>query len=189
MNLVRRAVCSMVALLVLPVAADAQGSQAPALTRPGGVIAYVSGQRLSAETTVGKEARGRVQALQQAKTAELKSLQVALETTRQQLANTPDGTARLPLQQQEQQQRADLDRATAQAQADIQALQRQIATDMQGKVRAQLTELLKGTDIQVVVQLETAIVWAAPGLDLTSAVIERLNASDAAAPSGTGAGK
>jgi len=33
-----------------------------------------------------------------------------------------------------------------------------------------------GTDVQVVLQADGPILWAAPGLDLTAAVVERLNA-------------
>ena len=139
-------------------------------------IALVSGQRILAESPETKGEVARLQLLQQQKATELRSKQQALEATRQQLAQAGADAARIPLQQQEQQQRTDLERATVQAQSDLQTLQRQLQTDLQTKVKAVVDDLVKGQDFQVVLNGDTAVIWAAPGVDLTSAVIERLNA-------------
>jgi Skp family chaperone for outer membrane proteins len=48
------------------------------------------------------------------------------------------------------------------------------------RVRSVVGEVVKGRHIQLVLNLENAVVWAAPSLDLTDAVIERMNASPAA---------
>lgn len=151
-------------------------AQPPTPARPTGSVAYVSGQRLSTESIEGKAGQARLEAMRQEKANELRIRQQALEATRQQLALVAGGKEKLDLQQREQQQRADLDRATVQAQTDLQNLQRQLTVELQPKVRSALDDVVKGTDIQIVVQLETAVVWAAPGLDLTTAVLERLNA-------------
>ena len=149
---------------------------------PGATVAYVSGSRLSVESAPGKEGQARVRTLQQQRATELRTRQQTLEATRQKLALMTEDAERVPLQQQELVQRGDLERATAQAQADIQALQREINTELQAKVKAELDELLKGTSIQVVVQFETSIIWSVPGLDMTTAVIQRLNRRAAATP-------
>jgi Skp family chaperone for outer membrane proteins len=89
------------------------------------------------------------------------------------------------LQQQESIQRTDLERATAQAQADIQALQRQVQAELLTQVKSILDSVAKEHNFQLVLNAETTVVWAAPGTggDLTTVVIERLNAkSTAAAP-------
>ena len=65
----------------------------------------------------------------------------------------------------------------AQGQVDLQNLQRQISNDLMAKVRPILEELVAGTDVQIVLQADGPILWAAPGLDLTQAVVERLNAA------------
>ena len=134
------------------------------------------------ESAQGKEGQARIRTLQQQRATELRTRQQTLEATRQKLALMTEDSERVPLQQQELVQRGDLDRATAQAQSDIQALQREINTDLQAKVKAELDELLKGTSIQAVVQFETSIVWSVPGLDVTTAVIQRLNRRAAATP-------
>ena len=88
------------------------------------------------------------------------------------------------LQAQEQQQRTDFEKAVNQSQVDLQNLQRQISNDLGIKVKAAIEALVKGTGVQVVLSADTTVVWAAQGLDLTSPVIERLNAQAAApAPS------
>jgi Skp family chaperone for outer membrane proteins len=64
----------------------------------------------------------------------------------------------------------------------MQNLQRQVQTDFQERVRGVLAEMVKGQNIQMVLNGDAAVVWSAPGMDLTSAVIERLNGQPAAAP-------
>ena len=146
-----------------------------------GPLAYVSAQRISAETTEGKAGLARVQALQRERTADVRTKQQALETTRRQLT-TAQADARTRLQTQEQQQRSELELAIARAQADIQSTQRQVSADLLAKVRTVVGEVVKGRDTQVVLNLETAVVWAAPRLDLTDAVIAHMNATPAPAP-------
>ena len=146
---------------------------------PSSRIGYVSSQRISAESVDGRAGVARVQALQQQKSAEVRAKQQVLEATRLKLVQATEGAERLPLQLQEQQQRQDLERTITQGQSDIQSLQRQVNAEILAKVKEILDDVLKGRDIQLVLNVETAIVWAAPGLDLTPLVLERLNAKPA----------
>jgi Skp family chaperone for outer membrane proteins len=166
---------------VLSVAAAAQN---PAPPRPAG-IGYINPQRIFAESSEGKADVARVVALQQQKASELRVRQQTLDTTRQQLAQAADGPTRTPLLQQETVQRTDLERATAQAQADIQTLQREVNTELLNRVKSVLDVVAKEQNIQLVLNADASLIWAAPGTgaDLTSVVIERMNAkSTAAAP-------
>ena len=156
-------------VLSLTLVGQAQPARTPS------AVAYVNANRLLTESTHGRAEVGRMQALQQQKTSELRAKQQTLEATRQQLSQSADSAARMQLQQQEQQQRTDLERSTQQAQADIQALQREVNTDMQQRVRSALDEIMKTQSYQLVVNADTSVLWAAPDLDLTSAVVERLN--------------
>jgi Skp family chaperone for outer membrane proteins len=146
---------------------------------PSGPIAFVVSQRISNETAEGKAGIARIQALQRERTAEVRTKQEALQTIRRQLDATQDAAERTRLQTQEQQQRTDLERVVSQTQVDVQNLQRQISNELGVKVKTVIAELVKGTGVQVVLSADTTIVWAAQGLDLTSPVIERLNASAA----------
>jgi len=144
-------------------------------------VAYVSAQRISNETTEGKAGVARMQALQRERADQVRFKQQALEATRRQLAAAP-AADRASLQAQEQQQRAELEKLAMQSQADLQGLQRTISTELTPKVKAVVAELVKDTGVQMVLSGESAVVWAADGLDLTSRVIEKMNAHPAAPP-------
>ena len=143
--------------------------------RTPSAVAYISATRVLTDSAHGRAEAARLQALQQQRAMDLRTKQQALESTRQDLAKTGVGSARLELQQKEAQQRTELERATQQAQADFQALQRQINTDLQQRLKAILDDLMKTQNYQLVVNSDTSLVWAAPELDLTSAVVTRMN--------------
>lgn len=144
-------------------------------------IAYVSVQRVLSESTAAKADAAHLLAMQQQKAQELRQKQQALEATQQQLGGAAGVFRGQQLRQQAQQQRADLERATAQAQSDLQSLQRQLQTDFRRRLKSALDDLVKRQGVQLVLNEDTAVVWTAPGSDLTAAVIERLNAVAAAA--------
>lgn len=155
--------------------------QTPA-PRPSFPIGYVNIQRAIAESAAGKAELARVQTLQQQRANELRTRAQTLEGLRSQLAQASDAATRLKLQQQETQQRTDLERATVQAQQELQNLQRKVAADFQSRVRGIVEELVKGQGLQLVLNAEQAVIWSAPGADLTNSVIERLNVLSKAAP-------
>ena len=169
-------------VLAMPTPGSAQAPTIPTDAR----VAYVSVQRISTESAAGKAATSRVTALQQQKASELRSKQQAVQETRRLIAqaNTPEERTRLAALEVSQQ--TDFERATAQAQADLQNLQREINVEMRPRVTRALDEILKGTHIEVVTNVDSTLVWAAPGLDLTNAVIERLNAAPVTGPAGPG---
>jgi Skp family chaperone for outer membrane proteins len=166
-------VTSGLALAILSGAARA-AAQAPAAGR---FVAYVSTQRVATESVEGKAALAKIRALQEEKTADLRKLQEALTAAQSQLTAADDAQAKA-LALEVEQQRADLQKATAEAQAEVQTLQRDLSSALTAKMRVVLDDLLKGTDVQLVLQSESAVVWGVPGADLTNAVIERLDATN-----------
>jgi Skp family chaperone for outer membrane proteins len=167
----RRAACLTVGVLILLHGrADAQDNKAP-------LVGVVSSQRVSTETEVGRAGIARVQALQQEKEKDLRAKAVALDATRKSLLKTSDAATRAALQRQADEERAVFEKATAQAQNEIQALQRQVSVDLTNRVKEVLADIVKTTQLQVVLQTESGVLWAAPSTDLTNAVISRLNAS------------
>jgi outer membrane protein len=169
-------------VLAIPTPGSAQAPTIPADAR----VAFVSVQRISTESAPGKAATSRVTALQQQKASELRAKQQAVQETRRLIAQATALEERTRLAAQEASQQADFERASAQAQADLQNLQREINVEMRPRVVKALDEILKGTHIEVVTNVDSTLVWAAPGLDLTNAVIERLNALPVAGPAGPG---
>jgi Skp family chaperone for outer membrane proteins len=170
-------VASSIVLLATVFSMTARG-QAPA-ARGATQIGYISAQRITTESTEGKAGVARLQAMQQQLTAELRTKQQALDSTAQQLAQASDVAARGRLQEQVVQQRTDLERATAQAQTALQTLQRELQVALQARLKSVLDETLKDQNFQMILNADTSVVWAAPGLDMTTAVLERLNATAA----------
>jgi Skp family chaperone for outer membrane proteins len=168
-------ITSVLAALSLSIVPSEVAAQAAPPIPVDATVVYLSSQRLSNETTMGKAGLSRIQALQREKSEDLRVRQQTLEETRRALSQASTPPERARLQVQEQQQQADFARAQAQAQTDLQTLQREIQAELRPAVQAVLAELLKGTNVEVVLPLETAVVWAAPGRDVTTAVIERLN--------------
>ena len=140
-------------------------------------VVYVSGQRISAESAAGRAGTARLQAMQAERSAQIRARQQALETTRKQLAGATTPEERARLTQQETTERTDIDRAAIQMQQELQKLQNEISGELRQKIVAVLNEVLKGTKVEMVANLETAVVWAAPGLDITSLVLEKMNAT------------
>jgi Skp family chaperone for outer membrane proteins len=146
--------------------------QTPAATPVG----YISTQKVLAESTEGKAAVARLTTLQQQKANELRPKQQAMEATRRQLLEATDANTRNQLAQTEIQQRSELERLTQQAATDVQALQRQTQSELQLRVRGLVEEIAKSKNVQIVLNADTTIVWSDNRLDLTPALVERLNA-------------
>lgn len=142
-------------------------------------IGYVSLQRILNESPEQKAGASRLQQIQQEKGRGLAGMQQKLDATRRQLAQSSSGAARAELQRDEQQQRGELERATAQAQADLQALQRQFQNDLRSRLTPVFEDIAKSRNMQIVLNEDTGVVWAAPAFDLTNDVIERLKAGSA----------
>jgi Skp family chaperone for outer membrane proteins len=165
-------------VLFVPAAFWAGGLQQPAPQPPTGV-AMISGQRILAESPDARAKLAELQARQQQRTTEIKTKQQALEATRRQLAAATDPAKKSELQKQEQQQRTELERDAADAQSDLQASQRQLQADLRALLNPVLAEIAKGRNVQVILNSDLSVAWAAPGVDLTSEVLERLNARSA----------
>lgn len=70
----------------------------------------------------------------------------------------------------------DPERATAQVQSDLQTAQPRIRLTF-GASDTHRADVAKAQNLQTVLNGEMSVLWATPGWDLTSAVIERLNAN------------
>lgn len=138
-------------------------------------VAYVSPSRILAESVHGRGEMARLQTLQQQRTNDIRTKQQAMQTTRQQMTAAPDGPARAELLQKESQQRAELEQLAQQAQVELQTMQREINQELQRRVKAVLDDLMVAQSYQMVVNGEASVMWANPELDLTTAVIRRLN--------------
>ena len=157
--------------IIIVVAAAHTRSAAPS-------VVTISSQRLTAQSTVGKRATQQLEAMRQERGRELVEKQKALETLARQVANAnalpPAELERLS--QEESKKRAELQQLTQQFQTDFQAAQARL----QGEIRAQLAPILadvaKRYGVDVVLNADVAVAWAAPGTDATDEVLRRMNA-------------
>jgi len=147
-----------------------------------GAVAYVSTQRIGKETAQGKATMARVQAAQQAHNTAIKARQDALEATRRQLAGTTAADSRARLQAQGQQQTLELQSTLVKAQTEQQELARQATADLLKAVQSAVADVVKDRQVQVVLNSENAVIWASPSIDLTDAVIARMNATPQVPP-------
>jgi Skp family chaperone for outer membrane proteins len=158
--------------------APATGLAQPRST-PASAIAYISVQRILTESTQAKAAAKQLEDLRQAKAQEIAAKQKALEETRLQLANAGGifaASTRTKLRAQESQQQSELLKLTQDSQNELQNLQRQLQADLRREFSGIVTEVAGARAIQIVLNGDNALIWAAPGtVDLTGQVLERLN--------------
>ena len=167
-------------VLVVALLSVAAAQQDPSFgTRP---VGYVSMQQVLSDATEAKAAAEQLKSTQQQKAGELRAMQQALAETRRQLGEPAALFQGKRLREQEERQRTELEQAAAQAQLDIQTQQAQVQRVLRTRLNSVLGELARRHGLEIVLNQDTAILWAAPGLNLTSAVIDRLNATAPAAP-------
>jgi Skp family chaperone for outer membrane proteins len=139
-------------------------------------VVTISSQRLTAQSTVGKRASQQLETMRQEKGRELQEKQKALEVVARELARTGVIADRERLARDESQKRLELQQLTQQAQTDFQNAQ----VRLQAEIRVQLTPILadiaKRYGVDVVLNADTAVAWAAPGTDATDEVVRRMNA-------------
>ena len=164
----------LIAVLLFGVPAPLPGQSAPAAAPTR--VCIVSAQRILTESKMGQAELSRIQGAQSQRVAALRTLQQAVETTRAQVAKGGDPATMAKLQQQEQQQRLELERATVQANNELQTLQRQLLTDLQNKIKPIVEQVAKARGFEIVLNADSSVVWGTPTVDITTAVIEGINA-------------
>jgi len=165
------------ALLLLALLSPALATSGTS-SRPGLPIAYVSLQRIAAESSDAKVAAGKLEMMRQEKTREVAAKQKSLETAHLSVVRAGgmfQGSRRVQLQAEENRQRAELQHLTEQAQADLQNLQRQLQTSLRDKINAVVDKLAKQRGVQLVLNEDTAVVWASPRVDLTTEILSTLD--------------
>ena len=130
---------------------------APQAPLPAGAkIAYVNVQAIAANSAEGKAANAKIESLVNKKRSEINANQ-----------KTPQDAQRL---QQE-------------AQQEVQKLQAELQGEFQQKLVPILQKMAQDKHLSMLLSAQEAgLIWAEPGLDLTSEAIRRLDAATAAAP-------
>ena len=166
--------------------APAPGAPAPLAVQPpapfpvGAKIAFFNPQAVFQNSSDGKAAVTRVNALIQKKQTENAEKAKLLQTNQQKLqtsGSVMNETARVQLEKEIEKQTKDAERFQQDAQAEINELQQEVQNDFVKKLSPIIEQLASEKGLHLVFNAsESGIAWAAPGLDLTPDVIKKLDA-------------
>jgi outer membrane protein len=170
--------------------AAAQPAAAPATPpRPfpeGAKIAYVNVQRIASESSEGQAATKRLSSLREEKEKDLVSRNAKFEEARKRLetsASVLSESVRGTQQKDVERLQTDLQRATQDAQKAVEDLQNELQLEFQRKLLPVLSEVSATKGLHMVFSsIDSGVVWADPGLDITTDIIKKLDAAAAAAP-------
>ena len=170
-----------------PAPAPAQAAPAPAQPFPQGArVAFINIQRIASESAEGKASTARVKALYDKKVAESSDRQKALAAAQQKLQQggaVLSDQARAQLEKEVERLQVELQRFTEDGQKEVQGLQQELQTDFQKKLVPVINTVASELGLHLVFsQVDSGLVWADPGLDLTAEVIRRFDAATAKAP-------
>ena len=165
---------------------------APAAPAPkfqdGFKYAYVNMALIAAQSNDGRAAAEKLKGFQDQKTRELQDKQKTLQAAQQKLesgGSVLSEGARTQLQSDIDRQQRDLQRLTEDAQQDVQNLAQQVEEDFTRKVLPIVGKVAQDKQVHFVFNAQqSGLIWAEPGMDLTSEVITAMNggAKPAAAP-------
>jgi Skp family chaperone for outer membrane proteins len=144
----------------------------------GPTVVTVSMQRVSSQSDIGKRANQQLEALRQERGRELAAKQKELEEVVRQLARS-EGVSpadRERLTKDEARRRTEFQQLTQQAQVAFQSTQGKLQAEVRGHLAPILADIAKRYGAEVVLNLDAAVAWAAPGTDTTDEVVRRLNA-------------
>jgi outer membrane protein len=170
-----------------PPAPATQKPPAPAAPAPkfqeGLKYAYVNMQRVASESSDGKAAAEKLKAFQDHKARELQDRQKTLQTAQQKLesgGSVLSDAARTQLQSDIERQTRDLQRLSEDAQQDVQNLAQQVEEQFTRAVLPVVGKVAQDKQVHFVFNAaQSGLIWAEPGMDLTSEVIAAMNAGGA----------
>jgi outer membrane protein len=164
----------------------AQPATPPKPFPEGAKIAYVNVQRIAQESQDGQAATKRITTLREEKEKDLVSRNQKFEEARKRLetsASVLSEAVRGTQQKEVERLQTDLQRATQDAQKAVEDLQAELQVDFQRKLLPIISEVSTAKGLHMVFSsLDSGIVWADSGLDITADVVKKLDAASAAAP-------
>lgn len=154
--------------------------QAPPLFPAGAKVGFFSPQAVFQASSDGKAAVGRINLFIQNKQKEAEDKAKLLQGNQQKLqtsGSVMNETARTQLEKEIEKQTKDAERFQQDAQAEVQELQQEVQSEFVKKLSPIIDQLANEKGLHLVFNAgEAGIAWAAPGLDLTSDVIKKLDA-------------
>jgi len=160
-------------------AQPAPAPQPPAPFPQGAKIAYINPAVIFQTSTDGKAGLARVQALIQKKQKEGEDKAKLLQGNQQKLQTSGgamNDAARTQLEKEIERQQKEGERFQQDAQAEVNELQQEVQNEFFKKVQPVIDAVASEKGLHMVFNTADAgLAWAAPGLDLTSEVVKRLD--------------
>jgi len=165
-----------------PAAPPAAAKPAPRPFPEGAKMAYIDIQRIASESKEGQASTKKVQDLEQKLLAQLTEKNKALQANQEKL-NT-GGTllsedARAKLSKEIERQQVEIQRAQQDASGAVDELRQQLQLDFQRKLLPVIQQVAMEKGLQFLFSADAGIVWADPGLDVTTEVIQKFDAAPA----------
>jgi outer membrane protein len=147
----------------------------------GARIAYIDIQQIASTSSEGKAATAKIQELQKKKSTELadknKALQ-ALQTKLQQSGTVLSDPARSQLERDIEKANRDIRDFQEDATQEIQQLQNQLQAEFQQRLQPIIAQVAQERSLHYVLSIrDSGAIWFDTGLDLSSEVIKRFDAS------------
>ena len=171
-----------------PPAPTAAPAQPPAPFPQGAKVAYINPPLIFQQSTEGKAAVARVQAVVQkkqtegaAKAKQLQDNQAKLQSS----GSVMNEAARTQLEKEIERQQREGERFQQDAQAEINEIQQEVNNEFMKKVQPIIDQIAIEKGLHFVFNApEAGLAWAAPGLDISADIIKKLDstAKPAAAP-------
>jgi outer membrane protein len=167
-------------------AAPAGPAPPPARFQDGLKYAYVNMQAIAQQSAEGKVLADKLKSAQDGKQRELQDKNKNLQAMQQKLdqgGSVLSEAARAQLVSDIDRTQRDLQRASEDAQEELQKLAQQVEEDFTRKVLPIVDKVAKEKQVHFVFNAaQSGLIWADPGMDLTTEVIAALNGSKPAAP-------
>lgn len=167
-------------------AAPAAPAPPPARFQDGMKYAYVNMQAIAQQSAEGKTLADKLKSAQDGKQRELQDKNKNLQAMQQKLdqgGSVLSEAARAQLVSDIDRTQRDLQRASEDAQEELQKLAQQVEEDFTRKVLPIVDRVAKEKQVHFVFNAaQSGLIWADPGMDLTTEVIAALNGSKPAAP-------
>ena len=167
-------------------AAPAAPAPPPARFQDGLKYGYVNMQAIAQQSAEGKVLADKLKSAQDTKQRELQDKNKNLQAMQQKLdqgGSVLSEAARTQLASDIDRTQRDLQRASEDAQEELQKLAQQVEEDFTRKVLPIVDKVAKEKQVHFVFNAaQSGLIWADPGMDLTTEVIAALNGSKPAAP-------
>ena len=179
------------------VQAPAPESQTPAAApqpvpfQDGFKYAYIDIQAIASQSKPGQEATARIEALRDKLAKEISAQQKTAQDLDKQLQSQGSllsDAKRLELQTELERRSRDIQRMAEDADEEIGRLQARLQEEFMARLRPVIDRVARDKQVHMVFNaVDSGLVWAVPGMNLTVDVITAFNSAPAPAPAAAGA--